>query len=402
MAGGRYRDLLKFPGFQPFLWAQFLGALNDNSYKIVISLFALSTQPGISALSNQLSVVGMVFILPFFLFSGYAGYLADIYSKRNVLIATKIFEILAMATGILVLFQGQFGFMLIVLFLMALHSTFFSPAKYGILPEMLPDKDLSRANGLLEMTTLLAIVLGSVLATFMFDLWRERLWIIGFILTGTAVVGTVAALGIPRVPPAGAVKAFSRNPFGEVWTGVQRLYGDRTLWLTVLGISYFWFLGSLLQMDIWLLGREVMKLDEFKNGLLATFLAAGIGVGSLIAGRLSGDKVELGLVPLGSIGLGLCSLLLYSSTHSYFQTGIALSLLGFSGGLFIVPLNALLQQRSGHEEKGQLIATNNFLNTGGILLASVLFPFSRTFSGSRRIPSLLYSESSLSAQRCTL
>ncbi len=361
-------------GFQSFLWAQFLGALNDNTYKIIVSLFAVTTQAGIFGASGHLSLVGAVFIIPFFLFSGYAGYLADVYSKRTVLVATKLLEVVAMGVGVFALISGQFTAMLGVLFLMALHSTFFSPAKYAILPEMLPDKDLSRANGLLEMTTLLAIVLATALGSLMFAVWKEQLWITGIFLTGMAFVGTLASLGIPRVPPSGATKPLQLNPFAEVWSGVRRIYSDKTLCLTVLGISYFWFLGTLLQMDIFLLGKEILKLAEFENGLLATFLAVGIGLGSLVAGRLSGDKVELGLVPLGSIGMGLFSFLLYSSTHSYFQTGVALSLLGFSGGLFIVPLNALLQQRSGHEEKGQLIATNNFLNTAGILLASGVLP----------------------------
>ncbi|MGH7772206.1 MAG: MFS transporter, partial [Candidatus Binatia bacterium] len=159
-------------------------------------------------------------------------------------------------------------------------------------------------------------------------------------------------------------------PWAEIGSGIKRLYSDKTLWLTVLGISYFWFLGALLQTDIILFGKQVMGLDDLWIGILGTFLATGIGIGSLVAGRLSGDKVELGLVPLGSIGMGAFSILLSSTAPSYTQAAIALVLLGFSGGLFIVPLIALLQQRSGREEKGQLIATNNFLNTGGILLAS--------------------------------
>ena len=371
---GRFVDLLRSPGFQSFLWAQFLGALNDNTYKIIVSLFAVATQSNVSGASSHLSLVGAVFIIPFFLFSGYAGYLADVYSKRSVLVATKLLEVVAMGVGILALNSGQFSAMLAVLFLMAVHSTFFSPAKYGILPEMLPDKDLSRANGLLEMTTLLAIVLGTALGSFMFAAWKQQLWITGVCLTAVALVGALASLGIPRVPPSGATKSLQLNPFGEVWSGARRIYSDKTLRLTVFGISYFWFLGTLLQMDIFLIGKEILKLAEFENGLLVTFLAVGIGLGSLIAGRLSGDKVELGLVPLGSIGMGLFSFLLFSSTHSYLRTGVALSLLGFAAGLFIVPLNALLQQRSGHAEKGQLIATNNFVNTAGILLASGVLP----------------------------
>ncbi|MEK7307158.1 MAG: MFS transporter, partial [Nitrospirota bacterium] len=307
---------------------------------------------------------------PFLLFSGYAGHLADTFNKRRVLIITKSLEIIAMGLGLFALLSGRIGLMLGVLFLMALQSTLFSPAKYGILPEMLPDKDLSRANGLLEMSTFMAIILGTSIGSMIFTVWKGAPGIIGIVLIGIAVAGTITSLGISRVPDPRTKKEFRLNPWAEVIDGIKRLYSDKTLWLTVIGISCFWFLGALLQMDIILFGKEVMGLDDLRIGLLVTFLAVGIGVGSIAAGRLSGDKIELGLVPFGSIGMGTFSILLSFSAYSYAQTGVALFLLGFSGGLFIVPLNALLQQKSGQGEKGRLIATNNFLNTIGILLAS--------------------------------
>ncbi len=373
MAAGKYKDTLGHSGFVAFLWTQFLGAFNDNLFKMVVSLIAADLGVGAGGASGYLSIVTAVYILPFFLFSGYAGYLADVFSKRTVLIVTKSFEIVAMVLGFFAFLSGRLDLMLTVLFLMALHSTFFSPAKYGIVPEMLPDKDLSRANGLLEMTTFLAIILGTSLGSVMFAAWRESLQWIGAVLTLVAVAGTLASFRISRVPPSGAVKTFRVNPWGEIGRGIARLREDKTLWLTVIGISYFWFLGVLLQMDLILLGKEVMGLNDLSIGLLLTFLALGIGVGSLAAGRLSGDKVEMGLVPVGSIGMGVFSVLLFFSTGSYAGTALALSLLAFFGGLFVVPLNALLQQRSGREEKGILIATNNFLNTAGMLLASGVF-----------------------------
>ncbi|MFQ5847407.1 MAG: acyl-[ACP]--phospholipid O-acyltransferase [Candidatus Methylomirabilales bacterium] len=376
MPTGKYTDLLKSFGFQAFLWTQFLGAFNDNLYKIVVAMLAVHVATSAGGGSGYLPLAGAVFILPFFLFSGYAGHAADVFSKRSILVATKILEIVAMGLGFFALLSGRIDLMLGILFLMALQSTFFSPAKYGILPEMLPDRDLSRANGLLEMTTFLAIILGTSIGSLLFAAWNNRLEWIGLILVGIAVAGTGTSLGISRVPPSGSQKPFRLNPWAEIGQGLTRLYRDRILWLTVVGISYFWFLGALIQMDIILLGKEVMGLDDFWIGILGAFLAIGIGVGSLAAGRLSGDKVELGLVPLGSLGMGGFSLLLALSASSYPQTVTALLLLGFSGGLFIVPLNALLQQKSGREEKGRLIATANFLTTGGVLLASgVLWTF---------------------------
>ncbi|MBI2062034.1 MAG: MFS transporter, partial [Nitrospirae bacterium] len=369
MPVGKYSGTLGYPGFKALLATQFLSAFNDNVYRMVLSLIASgATGGGASALA----LVGAVFILPSLLFSGYAGHAADVCSKRTVIVVTKAVEVAGMGLALLALFSQRLELMLPVLFLLALNSAFFSPAKYGIVPEMLADKDLSRANGLLEMSTFLAIILGTSLGGLIFASWRDRPELIGVLLLAISLAGALASLRITKVAGSGVIKPFRLNPWAEIGQGIGRLYGDRSLWLTVIGISYFWFLGALLQMDIILFGKEVMGLDDLRIGFLLTFLAAGIGLGSLLAGRLSGDKVELGLVPLGSIGMGIFSLLLSNSAESYGQAAAALAMLGLAGGLFVVPLNAFLQQRSGREEKGRLIATNNFLNTGGILLASGL------------------------------
>src|SRR5579863_5506433 len=164
-----YGVLLGNSGFQAFLWTQFLGAFNDNVYKIIVSMRAVHVAAKSS--SEYLALAGAVFVIPFLLFSGYSGHLADAVSKRKVLISVKAFEIFAMTLGFAAFFSDRIELMLVVLFLMALHSTIFSPAKYGIVPEMLPDKELSRANGLLEMTTFMAIVLGTSLSSFLYDFW---------------------------------------------------------------------------------------------------------------------------------------------------------------------------------------------------------------------------------------
>ncbi|MGE4093096.1 MAG: acyl-[ACP]--phospholipid O-acyltransferase [Candidatus Binatia bacterium] len=354
------------------LIAYFLGAFNDNVYKMVISLLAVNLAGSHGGGSSEVSLIGAVFVLPFLVFSGYAGHITDVCSKRSVVVGTKLFEILVMAAGLLALVSSQLPLMITVLFLLAAQSTFFSPAKYGILPELVADKDLSRANGLLEMSGFLAIILGTSLGGFMFAAWKEQLSIFGVILLGLAGVGTGASLLIPMVPASGATKTFQLNPWAEITSGMVRLRRDTSLWLTTIGIAYFWCVGALLQMDILLLGKEVMQLSDQRIGLLGTFLAAGIGAGSVLAGRLSGNKVELGLVPLGSIGMGIFSLLIAHSTGSFLQTSCSLALLGLSAGLFIVPLNASLQQRAEPAEKGRLLATVNFLSTVGILLASAV------------------------------
>ncbi len=371
MSTGKLNQLLKSGGFQSFLWTQFFGAFNDNLFKVVVTFFAASMAVSAHEGGGNIAIIGAVFILPFLLFSGYAGHFADVCNKRTVLIVTKSLEILSMTLGTAAFLTQRIEPLLAVLFLMALQSTFFSPAKYGILPEMLPDRDLSRANGLLEMSTFLAIILGTALGGIFFTSWQDDLWMVGVIFIIIAVLGTIISFGIPKVPASGSTKKLSLNPWREIVTGLKHLYSQKPLWMTVVGISYFWFLGALFQMDIFLLGKETLSVDERMTGFLLTCLAVGIGVGSLLAGRLSGDKVELGLVPIGSIGMGVFSLLIYAVSPSYLYTGICLVFLGLSSGLFIVPLYAYLQQKSGAQEKGRLIATNNFLNTVGILLASI-------------------------------
>ena len=372
MTNGKYIDTLKHRGFLPFFFTQFFGAFNDNFYKIIVTLVALDTTVAPGGGKHYIPLIGALFILPFLLFSGYAGHLADVHSKRNVLVTVKSFEIVAMGLAFLAFFLDRFEPMLAVVFLMGLQSTFFSPAKYGILPEMLGEKNLARGNGLLEMSTFAAIILGTSLGGIVYEAWKDHLEWIGMALVAIAVLGTLTSLGIARVPPSGSSKRFAMNPTAEIWNGARQLYHNRTLWLTVMGISYFWFVGALLQMALPIYGKEVLLLSEASTALLFTFAAIGIGAGSLAAGALSGDRIELGLVPLGAIGMGLFSVALFASQPYFGVAAGSLTLLGFSGGFFIVPLNALLQHRSGREEKGRLIATNNVFNFLGALLASAL------------------------------
>ncbi len=373
MTAHSYRDTLRRPGLQPFLWTQFLGAFNDNLFKIVVSMVAVHAAAA-DASGGQLAIVGAVFILPFLLFSGYAGQLADIYSKRSVLVVTKSLEIVATAIGLAAFVTGHLYFTYVTLFLIAVQATFFSPAKYGILPEILPDSELSRANGVLEMSTFAAIVAGTALGSVLFDQWKDQLWLVGVLVVVIAIAGTGLSLRIPHVAPATPDRPFSWNPIGDVIAGLRRLRQQRVLWLSVVGISYFWFMGALLQAVMLLFAKDIMGLPDRSIGVLLTFAAIGIAAGSVVAGRLSGDKVELGLAPIGSIGMGVFGILL-SRSPSFTFAALNLALVGFFGGLFAMPLNALLQQKSGDEEKGRIMATNNVVNTVGILLSSVALWF---------------------------
>jgi acyl-[acyl-carrier-protein]-phospholipid O-acyltransferase/long-chain-fatty-acid--[acyl-carrier-protein] ligase len=364
MARG-FSDVLKNGGFHAFLWTQFLGAFNDQLYQMLVLEAAVET-------SASTGVVQIVYLLPFLLFSGWAGHLADLVSKRRVLIGVKTFEVFAMGLGAFALITGHLGWMLVVLFLMGLHSTVFSPAKYGIVPEILSDRDLSRGNAWLEMTTLLGIVLGGATGVFVYSAWKGEAGKMALVPLAIAGIGLAASLRITRVRPSGATQPFRWNPFAEVAEGTSHLWHDRALWLTVMGVAWFWSVGALLKPALLLFGNESLHVSELRGGLLLPFLSIGIGAGNMLAGRLSGDKVELGLVPLGSTFMGLFCLALVAAHGSYGLAVGALVLLGATSGLFIVPLYAFMQQRSGNQEKGRIVATNNFYQTIGMLAASVL------------------------------
>ncbi len=364
-----YGKLLGNGGFQAFLWTQFLGAFNDNVYKMIVSVGAVELAANQLLGGRYLALAGAVFVLPFLLFAGYAGQIADRFSKTGVLQCTKAFEIVIMLAGIAALRARSVNMLLVVLFLLAAQANMFSPAKYGILPEMLEEAQISRANGLLEFSTFAAIILGTSGGAFLFARWKNEPLTMGGMLLAIAIFGSAASVFIPRVPASGAREPIHWNPFREVWAGTQRIMGDRPLWLTVAGQSYFWFIGALFQLTVILLGTESLHLSATQTGLLVTALALGIGLGSIAAGWLSGDRVEIGLVPCGAALLGLCSIGA-GMAHGYAQEAFWLAASGFAGGLFIVPLNAYLQEAAAPREKGRLLATNSFLNSIGVLLAS--------------------------------
>ncbi|HWA50153.1 MAG TPA: MFS transporter, partial [Dongiaceae bacterium] len=368
-----YLRLLRDPGFSWMLLAQFLGALNDNIYRWSITFFALdlARQPG-SGLNPEVLVasIGVALMSPYLIFSNYAGQLADRYSKRSVLIATKSLEIVAMLAALSAFYIGNITVMIVVLFFMGAQSALYSPAKYGCLPELLPDRDLSRGNALVEMSTFLAIIVGGVLGGTIYEAFHDNLPMIGVLVLVISIIGTLCSFGIGRTPPGRTGKRFSWNPVGDVAIGLKQLYANRRLWLTVLGLSYFWFVGALIQQLIPLFGDQILHTQPTETQLLGAVIAIGIAIGSLAAGRLSGHKVELGLVPIGAVGMAIGAFVLASIDNSYVAAAVTLAFLGFFGGFYSVPLNAMLQQKADEDKRGRFIAANNVMNTLGIILAS--------------------------------
>src|SRR5580704_2123581 len=211
-AGG-YATLLADGSFQSFLWTQFLAAFNDNVYKMIVSVGAVELAANQMLGARYLALSGAVFVLPFLLFAGYAGQIADRFSKTRVLQVTKAFEIAVMMFGIAALHARSINLLLVVLFLLAVQANLFSPAKYGILPEMLDEAQITRANGLLEFSTFAAIILGTSGGAFLFARWKDDPLAMGGMLLGIAIFGSAASLFIPRVPASGAHEPLHGNPF---------------------------------------------------------------------------------------------------------------------------------------------------------------------------------------------
>jgi acyl-[acyl-carrier-protein]-phospholipid O-acyltransferase/long-chain-fatty-acid--[acyl-carrier-protein] ligase len=353
---GSYWEVLKIKGVQPFLWMQFLNAFNDNVYKLVVSLLAVLVVTNKQTSGTYLSLAGFIFVAPFLIFAAYAGQIADKFEKRTVLISTKSFEILAMILATFALVSGKIEWMLAVLFFTATQAAFFSPAKYGIVPELVEDRFLARANGLLEMSTFVAIILGTVAGTLLVAQWKHEPALIGVVLIGIAILGTATGFRIVRTPAPAAHRPFSWNPLGDVLTGFRSVARDRVLVLAVAGTTFFWFLGA--------------HCSESEIGLLLASLAIGIGTGSMAAGRLSGEKGEPGLIPVGAFGMAIAAFLLAFAAHTLIPVVLLLIALGFMGGLFVVPLNAMLQHRPHNDERGRILATANFANTIGMMFSS--------------------------------
>ncbi|MBN8547967.1 MAG: MFS transporter [Deltaproteobacteria bacterium] len=356
---------------------QFFGALNDNLLKTIVSLVIVASS---SESASALSLAGALFVVPFLLFSSYSGFLADRFSKTSVIRIVKCFELAIVCLAAVLLAQKHLSGLMVVLFLMGVHSALFSPAKYGILPEVLDSEQLSKGNGYMQFWTFVAILVGTALGGVLMAQAKQSMLLPSAALILVSLGGLASGFFVTRVKPANPQASFAWNPFGEVYSAVKAIRKDRALYLTLIALSYFWFLGAVFQLNIYLYASEMLKLDELHTAMLVTALALGIGVGSILAGKVSEGKVEMGLVPLGAIGISLFSMLLSVSYFSYTLSLVLLFALGMSGGFFVVPLSAFMQQQSPPDSRGRYLAANNFINFVGVLAASlVLWIFKSQF-----------------------
>jgi acyl-[acyl-carrier-protein]-phospholipid O-acyltransferase / long-chain-fatty-acid--[acyl-carrier-protein] ligase len=361
-------------GFWALIVTQFQGAFSDNTLKwLVISLITGMSFTG-EKRDQLVGVVGALFAVPFIVFSMTGGFFADRFSKRTVTICVKLFEILVMFVALGGLATNRVYITMTGVFLMGVHSAIFGPSKYGLLPELLPEKKLSWGNGVIELGTFLAIIGGTVAGGWFCKVFSAEPGWSGVILIALAVVGLFTSFGITRVPAADPAKKFRANFAGELWTQIRLIRCDRPLWLAVVGNTYFFAIAALIQFLIVIYAKDVLHIsDPVKAGYLQAAIAIGIGLGSFAAGHLSGGKIETGLIPLGAVGLTVCAALLGQTRLSFGEVAAGLAALGFFGGFFIVPVSAMLQHRPAREQKGGVLAAANLISWIGIFLASGIF-----------------------------
>lgn len=367
-----YKSLLKTKGFVPYLIAELLSAFSDNLYKFFL-MFMISAQFDRVTSAEYISMIGVIFVLPYLLFLGYAGYLSDRFSKRSVFIYVKLAEVIITVLVLFAIISESFGFMLVCLFLMMTRTCIFYPAKVGLVPEMLSKEYLALANSLLWMTIFVAAILGALLGGVLYQLYANMLWVIGVVLIVIAVIGYVNSLKLPMVEFTPLKKSFPINPWRDIIESVRSLRRRRAIAVAILGIGWFWFLGTLFQTLLPLYGKEILGIDETSTALLQSFIGLGIAAGCVFAGWVSKDGYEPGLIPFGSVGIAIGTLWVAFSGASYIQTGLALALTGFSAGMFIIPIYTFLHHRAQGNERGRIFATANYVDTLGMLLSSGVY-----------------------------
>ena len=360
-------------GFWSLIGTQFQGAFSDNALKTLVTFIALAAATSSRQRNTVVPLLGILFSLPFILFSMAGGHLADRFSKRRVTIGVKVFEILLMLFALAALWLKNVPLAMAAVCGMGIHSAFFGPSKYGLLPELLPEKRLSWGNGILELGTFTAIITGGATGGLLYETFKGRQQHSALVFLALAGLGLVCSLRLPKLPAANPTKKFQVNFLADLFRQVREIRRDRVLWLAVLGNIYFSFVGLLVLNNTVMFGMDTLQVGEVRTSYLQVALALGIGAGSVVAGYLSAGKIEPRLVPVGTLGLAAFSATLALPALTYQSALAHLTLLGFFGGSFIVPVTALMQHRPAAGQKGAVLGAGNLLSFVGIALASGVF-----------------------------
>lgn len=363
-------SLVRNQSFLSLTGAQFLGHLNDNLFKMAVSLIALDVAP--TQAGFYVSLSSALLVLPYLIFSGYAGHFADITSKRSVMSLCKVAEIVIMLAGLFMLGGlGSLEGLLAVLFLMAAHEVFFSPSKYGSVPEIVAPSDIVPANGILEASRYAAVIAGTAAGGILMDLWGDERLRIGLVAIAIAVGGLILTLRIKRVAPAAAAQKWPSHPWAMLPEGLRRLGASRSLAVAVASIVFFETTAAMVMLDALMVVKLEIGASDSASGALCGFAAVGCGIGALLCGRISRSTVELGIAPIAGLGIALALFALATVANSYLALGACLFALGLFGGLFFLPFLAWMQKSTRPEEKGLILSTNNLLSMAGVLSASI-------------------------------
>ncbi len=391
MSNNNQFALLRQRRFAPFFLTQFLGALNDNIFRnglVILVTFQATQIAGMDA-SLLANVAVALFILPFFLFSASAGQIADKYEKSRLIRIIKIVEIVLMTFAAFAFLNGSYKTLLFVLFLMGCQSTMFGPLKYAYLPQQLRSEELIGGNALVESGTYVAIILGLIVGGISVATDSGNQLLIGTCLLAVATLGYVSSRGIPPTPAVDPALTLNWNAWTETWRMVAFAREERSVFLSILGISWFWFFGTAVTVQVPAYTLVILNGNEGITTVLLVAFAVGVGAGSLLCERMSGRRIELGLVPFGSIGLSLFAIDLYFaqpiaqisavSTVAEFLARAGswrvlfdIVMLGAFGAFYSVPLYAMIQDRAERTHLSRIIAANNIINSLFMVIAALL------------------------------
>ncbi len=382
--------LLKQRRFAPFFWTQFAGAANDNLFKFAFTVM-VTYQLSVDWLPPTMAglVIGALFILPFLLFSATAGQLTDKYDKTVMIRFVKNLEIAIMALAAYGFIANNITVLLTCTFLMGVHSTLFGPVKFAYLPQVLSERELTGGNGMVEMGTFVAILLGQVAGGLLVAMPEVGHRDVAIACVLLALVGRGVAMAIPAAPATDPNLKINWNPASETWRNLKLAHGNLVVFRSLLGISWMWFFGAVFLSQFPSLAKEVLHGDERVASFLLVIFSIGIGTGSLLCEVLSKRHVEIGLVPLGAIGMSVFSIDLYFALRGLPASGVMgiaafvaqsahwrvmvdLTLLSLFAGLYSVPMYALIQLRSQPTHRARIIAANNILNALFMIGSSVI------------------------------
>jgi 1-acyl-sn-glycerol-3-phosphate acyltransferase len=376
--------------FAPFFWTQFLGAANDNLFKFAFTVL-VTYQLTVSWLPPAQAglAIGALFVLPYLLFSATSGQLADKYEKTLLIRFVKTLEIAIMALAAWGFHAQHVPALLACVFLLGLHSTIFGPVKFAYLPQHLSERELTGGNGMVEMGTFVAILLGNVVGGLLIAVPVVGAQQVAMACFALALLGRVTAQFVPASPATDPTLAINWNPFTETWRNLKLAHGNLVVFRSLLGISWLWFFGSVFLSSFPAFAKDVLHGDEQVASLLLVVFSVGVGIGSLLCETLSRRHVEIGLVPLGAIGMTVFAVDLYFASRAlpasatqtlaqfvgqsaHWRVMIDLGLMSLFAGLFSVPMYALMQLRTPATHRARIIAANNILNALFMIASAVI------------------------------